>query len=366
IRSAVLHAAASAGASRMFGVGLLGFGALGSAHGAAIAETDGLSLRCVCDISAGRREAAELHGVDTVADADALYQRDDVDVVLIGTPPVHHAAAALAALDAGKHVVCEKPFALTAADCDAVIDRAKAVDRVVTVFQNRRWDPDFVAVRDVVRSGAVGTLFEMESFVGGFGHPCHYWHSHEPISGGALFDWGSHYIDWMLQLFDAEVVRVACTAHKRVWHDVTNADHITVQLRFGDGATASFTHSHLAAAAKPKWYLLGTRGAVVADWDHAVRHVAGPDGELDEQPVAVTDLPARVRVLRPGPDGRSSEEALALPRRDRGAFYRNLAAHLRDGEPLAVPAQQARRTVAVLETATASAREGGRLIDTSI
>jgi predicted dehydrogenase len=263
-------------------------------------------------------------------------------------------------------VVCEKPFALTAADCDRVIERAATAQRAVTVFQNRRWDPDFVATRDLVHSGRLGTLFEMESFVGGFAHPCRYWHSHEPISGGALFDWGSHYIDWILQLVAGPVMGVTCTSHKRVWHDVTNADHITVQVRFENGAAASFTHSHLAAAPKPKWYVLCTGGAVVADWDHAVRHVIGPDGELDEQPVAPTDLPARVRVLRPGPGGRASEETVALGPRDRGAFYRNLAAHLRTGEPLAVTPEQARRTVAVMETATLSAREGGRLIDTSI
>src|SRR5438046_1865365 len=85
---------------------------------------------------------------------------------------------------------------------------ARAARRTLTVFQNRRWDPDFVALQRVVREGAVGDLFYMESFVGGYRHPCSLWHSHEPISGGAVYDWGSHYIDWTLQLFDGPVTAV--------------------------------------------------------------------------------------------------------------------------------------------------------------
>ena len=97
----------------------------------------------------------------------------------------------LAALAAGKHVVCEKPFALHLADVDRMLAGAADAGRTLTVYQSRRWDPDFVALRRTVESGAVGKPFHLESFIGGYGHPCSYWHSHEPISGGTIFDWGS-------------------------------------------------------------------------------------------------------------------------------------------------------------------------------
>lgn len=366
VRASVVHVSRAMREQGVAGVALLGFGALGRTHAEAIQATGGLELRCVCDTSAERRAAAAQLDVDTVATAAEMLARNDVDVVVIGTPPVHHAEETLAAIDAGKHVVCEKPFALTAADCDRVMSRARDMDRVVTVYQNRRWDPDFVAVREAVDAGAIGSLFSLESFVGGFGHPCHYWHSHEPISGGAIFDWGSHYIDWILELFHERVVALTCVSHKRLWHDVTNADHVSLDMRFASGTQATFIHSHVAAALKPKWYILGTAGAIVADWQHTTTRLVGPDGEVDEEPVAPTDLPARVRIVRPGPDGGSSEQTLALPRRDRLAFYRNLASHLRTGEPLAVAPEQARRTVAVMEAAAASAAGGGRLVDTDI
>jgi predicted dehydrogenase len=341
------------------GIGLLGFGALGRAHVAAIEEVAGLRAVCVCDRDAKRREDATSLGYRTVVTTSELLAASDVDLVMVGTPPADHVASVLAALEAGKHVVCEKPFAVTTADCDRMIERATATGRVLTVFQNRRWDPDFLAVQRALRDGAIGELFYMESFVGEFAHPCHLWHSHQPISGGAVYDWGSHYVDWILQLFDADVASVRAIEHNRVWHDVTNADQISVEMKFDNGGQATFMQSHVAAASKPKWYLLGTRGAVVADWQHVTERVRGPDGEMDEHSVAPTDLPALVHVMRPDGAGGTHVEELSLPTRDRSAFYRHLAGHLHFGDPLPVTAAQARRTVAVMEAATHSAQRGG-------
>ena len=132
---------------------------------------------------------------------------------------------------------------------------------------------------------------------------------------------------------------VSAHAHKRVWHDVTNADQVSVSLVFDGGAQAMFLQSDIASVRKPKWYVLGTEGAVTGDW-------------VDE-PVPA-DFPARVSVFRP-----SGVELLHLPPRDEQGFYRNLADHLAWDEPLAVPAAEARRNVAVMEAATESIRRGG-------
>src|SRR5260370_9670514 len=114
----------------------------------------------------------------------------------------------------------------------------------------------------------------MESCIGGYSHPCDFWHRHEPISGGMIYDWGSHYFDWILQLFPDSVRTISAHAHKRVWHDVTNSDQVRVDLTFANEAQASFLQSDIAGAMKPKWYVLGTRGAVVGDW----RRAAAPPG----------------------------------------------------------------------------------------
>ena len=343
--------AAGRTAAPAVGVGLIGYGAIARHHAASIAATSGLSLAGVCDVSdERRRQAAQDWSVPTHARAEAMLEDQDVGLVVVGTPPSIHFDSVMAALKAGKHVVCEKPFAIHLEEVDRMIDAAAARDRVLTVYQSRRWDPDYLALRDVVRSGRIGDAFYMESFIGGYDHPCDFWHSHEPISGGMIYDWGSHYFDWILQLMPGSVRRLSANAHKLVWHDVTNSDQVRVDLTFTGGAQATFLQSDIASVRKPKWYVLGTRGAVIGEWqDEAVP----------------ADFPARVKVFRPG-DGGSHEEVLQLSPRDDDGFYRNLADHLTWDEPLAVTVQEARRTVAVMEAATRSIVQGGAQLEVDI
>jgi predicted dehydrogenase/type 1 glutamine amidotransferase len=333
------------------GVGLIGYGAIAQAHAASITATPGLRLAGICDVSDERRQmAAREWSVRTHARAEDLFDDPEVRLVVVGTPPSIHSDSVMAALRAGKHVVCEKPFALRVEEVDRMIDAAAARDLVLTVFQSRRWDPDYLALRDIVRSGRIGEAFYMESFIGGHDHPCDFWHSHEPISGGTIYDWGSHYFDWILQLFPNSVRTVSAQAHKLVWHDVTNSDQVRVDLTFSGGAQASFLQSDIAAARKPKWYVLGTHGAVVGEW---------------QAEAVPADFPARVKVYRPTAGG-SNEELLALAPRDDHGFYRNLADHLAWDEALAVTPEQARRTVAVMEAATHSIARGGAQIEVDI
>ena len=357
-------AAAGLEAAPPLGVGLYGYGAIGREHATAAGEVDGLELRGVCDRAADRRaDAARRFSVATYGGAADLLADPAVELVVVGVPPVVHAQAVLECLRAGKHVVCEKPFALRAADADRIMEESAAAGRLVTVYQSRRWDPDFVAMRRAVAGGEIGQPFYMETFIGGFGHPCGYWHSHEPVSGGMIFDWGSHYVDWVLQLLPGAVVRVAAGAHKRVWHDVTNADQVRVDLTFEGGEQATFLQSDVAAALKPKWYLLGTAGAVVGDWRLETVTGRAWTGDLVEERLQPAEAPARLSLHRPGPAGGVDVTELALPARARHGFYRNLADHLLLGEPLAVPAADARRNVAVMEAATRSAADGGRPVE---
>jgi predicted dehydrogenase len=333
------------------GVGLIGYGAIAQAHAASITATAGLSLAAVCDVSDERRTlAAREWSVRTHARIEDLLDDAAVGLVVVGTPPSIHADSVMAALRAGKHVVCEKPFALRVEEVDRMIDAAAARNLVLTVFQSRRWDPDYLALREVVRSGRIGEAFYMESFIGGHDHPCDFWHSHEPISGGTIYDWGSHYFDWILQLFAEPVRTVSAHAHKLVWHDVTNSDQVRVDLTFAGGAQASFLQSDIAAARKPKWYLLGTKGAVVGEW---------------QAEAVPADFPARMKVFRPTAGG-SNEELMALAPRDDHGFYRNLADHLAWDEALAVTPEQARRTVAVMEAASHSIARGGAQVEVDI
>ena len=339
-------------------IGMLGYGAIGHEHAVAIGRTEGLELAAVCDPNLARVDAARAVAADArgYADGEALLADDAVDLVVVSTPPNTHADWVLRALQAGKHVVVEKPFCLTVEEADRQIAAAADAGLTLAVYQNRRWDVDYLAVRSAVRSGRLGEVFHLETFVGGYDHPCNFWHSDAEISGGAVYDWGSHYLDWVLDLLPQPVEWVSATAHKRVWHDVTNADHTRVLLHFADGVEAEFTHSDLAAVRKPKFYVLGTRGGLVGEWQQERVVSRSPVGLVLEDRFSVSDAPAALSLL----DADGSRTTLALPPAPAQPFHRELADALLCGLPMSVTPAGSRRSIAVMQAATQSAGEGGR------
>lgn len=326
-------------------VGLLAYGAIGHEHNMAVAATPGLVLTAVCDAKPDRIEAALELAPDAQAfdDADAMLASGLIDLVVVSTPPNSHFQWAQRALQRGLHVVLEKPMALTTAECDELIALAAQQDRLLVVYQNRRFDRDFVTISEAVAAGRIGDVFHIDTFVGGHREPCSYWHSDAAVSGGAIFDWGSHYIDQILAMFPQQVSHVSCVNHKRRWHHATNADHASVTITFVDGTQATFVNSDLAAARPPKYRLFGTHGSIVGDWDSR----AEPD---------VADLPAILTLHEPGTPAR----VLDLVEVPAYQFHAELAAYLTEGQPMRVTTQQSRDVVAVMQAAEESALAQGR------
>jgi predicted dehydrogenase len=338
-------------------VGLLGYGAIGHEHSRAVRAVPGLGLAAVSDVSPARVEAALEHAPQARGHTtgEALLADDGVDLVVVSTPPASHAPWALAALDAGKHVVVEKPFALTTHEADAVLELAAERGLVAACYQNRRFDPDHVAIRSAADAGLLGRVFHLEAFVGGYGHPCNLWHSDAEVSGGAFFDWGAHVLDQLLDLVHDDVTAVTAVEHKLVWFDVTNADHSRVTLTFAGGAEATFVYSDLAAALKPRWYILGTRGAVVGHW-RSERVVSRSDiGTLDEDVLAPADSPPLLDLH----DAAGSVTRLATPPTRPYRFHAELADQIHLGLTPTVTGAQSRRVLAVMEAASRSAATGG-------
>ncbi len=356
-------AAPAARQTGSIGVGIVGygpFGGMGYTHGLAATETDGLHLAGICDTNAERRQAAlaDFPDVRAHTELESLGGDDNVGVVIVATPPVLHAPIALALLRAGKHVVVEKPMCLTAADADMLLSEAAAVHRTITVHQSRRWDGDYLALRRAIDAGTIGDVFNVETFVGSFEHPCRWWHSDEALSGGAVYDWGSHHIDWILQIFGGPPDSVRASSHKRVWRDVTNSDQIDVQMRWADGREARFIQSDVAAIRKPKFFVQGTAGTIAADYRPVVTDelVAGRGHVPTSWHHAEVASTLRVAQYEPG---YGIVEMTLPPVRTAGwPFHRALADHLLLGEPSPVPAEQSRDVVAVLERAHRSAACG--------
>ncbi len=344
------------GARAAYRVGIVGYGSyggMGHYHGVAISDTPGLELTAIAEPNAERRELAlrEFPEARAHGDGHALAQDNSVDVVLIATPPSTHFDLAKAAISAGKHVVLEKPMCLTTNEADALMHLAHQHNTVLTIHQNRRFDPDFVALKELVDSGELGSVFNIETFVGGFEHPCRAWHSEESISGGAAYDWGSHHIDWILQLYGASPTELFVQSHKRIWKDVTNLDQIRIRMAFEDGREAEFVQSDVAGVRRPKFYVQGTAGTAIAYYEPVVKaEVEFPFGFTQteyhhaEAPVTFT-----VSLYR-GPD--SNRTVIIGPKKLAPfGFHQNLRDHLAFGDPLAVTAESVRPVIEVLEVA---------------
>ena len=344
------------------GIGILGYApSVGRVHGLAAQNIPGLHLTGVCDLNPLRLNQAteDFPGVTTYDNAAEMAEDPLVDLVIVATAPDSHAKLSMQMLKAKKHVLCEKPLALSRSDAEAMAEMAAYHRRHLSCHQNRRFDPDFLAIRTAVADGLIGEPFYVETFVGGFHHPCGYWHSHAPISGGTAYDWGGHYIDWIVNLMTARAVSVICTSHKRVWHDVTNSDQERIIIRFAGGREAEFMHSDIAAIRKPKWYLLGTEGAIIGQWQDVATFDVDPVLYFNRHDIPATEMPPKLHVHRRVREGEISTQTLPLPARRDYAFHRNLADHLLTGEPIEAPLEQSVSVVKILEAATRSADRGG-------
>ena len=350
--------------NQTLGVGLLGYApSVGKLHGLGAGVTPGLVLRAACDLNPGRLKQA-LHDfpeLKTLESAEDLAKDPSIDIVIIATAPNSHAELAIQMMDAGKNVVCEKPLALNLKETAAMVEMANKKRVLLSCHQNRRWDVDYLAIKQAVQDGLIGDLFYIETFVGGFNHPCGYWHSHAEISGGLAYDWGAHYLDWIVSLVPARVKTVISTSQKRVWHDVTNADQERIQIRFDGGQEAEFIHSDIAAVRKPKWYLLGTKGAIIGHWRDVVEYEIDPDLYFEQYAIPATEMPADLCLHRRHHSGQIVTQNLAIPRREHYLFHQNIADHLLTGEPLAAPLEHSIRVVAILEAAAKSAANGGTM-----
>ncbi len=328
--------------TRKIRCGLLGYGpafSMGKTHANLINATEGMEAIAVCDVDPSRVEAArrELPGLQGYfTDLNDMLALPEVDLVVNILPHNLHAPTTLKCLEAGKHVIVEKPFCLTVAEADAMIGKAREKGLMLSVFHNRRWDDDYLAIRDLIGRRLIGDVFHVEAFIGDYAHPGFWWRSEKTISGGILYDWGAHFIDWILNLVPAKVTQVWGDLQKRVWHSVTNEDHGQVCLRFENGVTADFMISHIAASKRPKWRILGTKGSIELDWGQQEINLVSVASGIRQD--------SRVKIGARAPFG--------------SEYYRNVADHLLMGEALAVKPEEARRVIAVIEAAQRSAAEG--------
>lgn len=313
---------------------VVGYG-MGWHHARYIKASEGFALHGICDIAPERREKArnEHPDVRLYAQYEDVLNDPSVDGVVIVTPHNTHAPMAIEAMQASKHVVTDKAMCLSVAEAKAMIQARDAAGVVLSVFQNRRWDGDFMAVRKVVDAFELGRMYHIQSCVTYWGKPGG-WRQDRETMGGWLFDWGAHTLDQILLLTKSRPTAVHAFVHYRYDEPASVEDFIQCTVHFECGTTATTVIGYLNMLPMPRWYIIGEFGALECRG---------------------FDTPVRVRKLWHG-DQVEREEP--LPTSDWAAYYRNLAEHFAGHAPLEVTPEQVLPQIAIAEAAYRSVDTG--------
>lgn len=331
-------------------VGVIGYGGafnMGRKHLAEM-KSAGMTPVAVCEIDTERLAVAAIDypEIETYERISDMLKNSAVDLLAIITPHNTHAKLALQCLRAGRHVVSEKPLAITTAECDKMIKEAEKQEVVLSTYHNRHWDGCIMQAGKTIGKGIIGDVLRIEAHMGGYAKPREWWRSSKTISGGILYDWGVHLLEYSLQLIDSEIVEVAGFAHGghwapgSPWKEDANEDEAMAVVRFSDGRSLQLTMSSIDANSKGKdrgqLEITGTKGTYIFDnktW----------------------------RTIIPKAGGKTVITEGVNPPSESESFYRNIAAHLTGKEDLVITPEWSRRPIHILDLACRSAERNKTL-----
>lgn len=334
----------------MLKAALLGYGYAGRVfHAPLIASTPGLALTVVASSQPDRVRERHPH-VEVVADPAAAIRHPGVDLVVIATPNASHAPLADAALAAGRHVVVDKPFTVTLAEARTLAAHAARAGRVLSVFQNRRWDSDFLALRQAAAASPVGEIVELRSEIGRYRPEVRdRWRERDGPGAGLWYDLGPHLVDQALVLFGPPDT---VSADLQMQRGGTAVDWFHVVLGYG-ARRVILTSSMLAADAPVRFLARGTRGSLIkCGGDVQERQLVdgvapgGPGWGRDPDPLIVVSGGEARREERPAPAG------------DYPAYYAAIRDAIRGERDNPVTPAQATTVMAVIEAGLSSSSQG--------
>ncbi len=331
---------------------VIGYGGQGFWHTQEMLANDVVILKGVYDIQDSRNRLAEENGIYAYESVEALLADPEVDAVVVATPNDSHKELVIRAMEAGKHVICEKPVEMTCAAFDEMVAVAEKTGKIFTVHQNRRWDGDFLTMKNLMESGEIGGLLHIESRVHGSRGIPGDWRGTKAQGGGMMLDWGVHLIDQMLQFIHSPVIKVYCTATHYTNTEVD--DGFKLELTFRNGQTAHVEVGTYNFISMPRFYMQCERGsALIQGWQHDANVVRM--SIWNEKEVTPVQTAAGITKTMAPRDQVSLERYMVpQPKSDVHDFYRNFCAAVDGTQPIIVKLPEVRRVLQVMEAALAS------------
>ncbi len=351
---------------KSLGIAVVGYGAMhnfGWMHAKWIQSCPRTQLVGICDLSEERRKGAkeDFPTAKIYNSTQEIWDDDEVDMVTLVTPNFTHCELAKEAFANGKHVLTENAMALNGTECDQMVKAAAAAGRSLCVHHNRRHDGNYRIIKEVIESGVIGDIFQIELtptwYLNPFkGATTELWWGDKERSGGLFFYYGSQAFDWILDLLPGKkITGVNGFAHKQAWFNVTNEDQVTAILKFDNGAVAQFTESYIDASPRPFWRILGSKGAIV---DNEGAQIPGYQKQINAPSCG------EIEIFTGDVDGNTTKRKKPYKDSDWDEFYADLAAHILDGAPNPVSGEVGRRILSIVDAAKESIETNQTVVPT--
>lgn len=338
----------------MFKVGIVGYGFAGRGlHSYLVRRTNGLQLAGIVSPSLEKRQQASLeYGVPTYENLEQLLNDDEIEIVILATPHHLHAQQAILTMNAGKHCIVDKVMCMNAAEAQAMLEAAERNRVLLSVFQNRRWDWDFLTLQKALQTGLIGEPFRFESKVSRYRPPRQLWRTTKSAMGGILYDWGAHLIDQALQLIPNPLEHVYCTISNRHW-PIDIGTHCQLILKFANDLIFEIEISYLCCVERPRWTVLGTLGAITK-YGLDPQETAILSGDLTK----AAENPAERMQIYYEQNGARHQQIFESVRGSWQEYYKNIVDVLNGRAELIVKPATVAKQIQILDAAMESAASG--------
>ena len=337
-------------------LGIVGFGFMGHCDADMMATFDEIDLVAVADTNPEQLKDAP-EGVETYGRIDEMLEKADINVVMVSTPNPSHPEMVKKAAAAKKHVICEKPAAMSVAEFDEMVAACKENGVLFTVHQQRRWDTDYRIMKEVYDQNLVGDMYVIKSQLYGFNGNMHDWHVYPEMGGGMLYDWGVHLIDQMLDMVKSDIVSLYADVQNVINENVD--DYFNIILKFANGVTAEIELGTYYLTPKRGWFIGGNKGSAMIDGFAGEGKIVRTAHLLENVPGKITMTAAGpTRSFGPAAPGLLQEEALPEVNVSHRMYFEHFLKAFNGEEEVIVKPEQVRRVLCVMDTVRESARTG--------
>ncbi|MBC8233766.1 Gfo/Idh/MocA family oxidoreductase [bacterium] len=335
--------------------GVIGLGRAGwNIHVNTMRNREDFQVVAIADPNKERQQQAkEELDAEAFDDISSLLKSSNAELIVVATASSDHANHSIEALEAGRHVLTEKPMATSLADADRMLAAAEKSGKRLTIHQSARWSPAFAFIKQMLADERLGHVFFIRS--GSYSYRRRNdWQTLSKYGGGSLNNNGVHAVDQCVILMESPIVDVFGDLQQIIQPGDTE-DHVKVVMRGENGRVIDLELTTACAASLPSWTLMGTRGSlIVNDQKALLRYVKGDMKQLEaiDRPLAAD----RKYGITGGDEIEFEEVELEATAEPGDSFYDQLHAAIRDGGPPPVDPATSRETIRVLSEARKGAR----------